>query len=421
MIRPGRAAARLCACFRACVLAASLGAAWGPGSTGVAYAQPATAIEYRHSGWNHYFITAIPAEITALDGGGFGPQWSRTGYSFAVDTEPGAGRSAVCRFFTGASFAPRSSHFYTPIASECADLQLGTVWQYEGNVFQLTAPDAAGHCPAGTRALHRLYNQAQGGAPNHRYTTSKLVFDQMVAAGWAPEGIGPDTVFSCVPEATVGATAEGRWLGTSSRGDTVRGYVLDSGEYVIFSTPPGGSVHNWVLQGTSTAADGQFTSADARDFPFATPGAVRIVTLSGSYVARSTLTLTVGGPAASQRTLVLAYDPGYESPATVAAAAGVYSGVSGHAPGNVTVNFTVLSSGTLGGANANCSFGGSVAARGAANVFDLTVIGNTQGCIFGQGYPIPGIVDYDPSSKRFVGFATFGLRSDAYNLVGTRP
>jgi hypothetical protein len=47
--------------------------------------------------------------------------------------------------------------------------------------------------------VYRLYNNGQGGAPNHRYTTASSVRDQMLAAGWILEGNGPGFAFMCAP------------------------------------------------------------------------------------------------------------------------------------------------------------------------------------------------------------------------------
>ena len=47
-------------------------------------------------------------------------------------------------------------------------------------------PDAQGACPAGTTAVYRMYNNGQGAAPNHRYTTSLVD-----ARGDAREGLDP--------------------------------------------------------------------------------------------------------------------------------------------------------------------------------------------------------------------------------------
>jgi len=64
----------------------------------------------------------------------------------------------------------------------------------------IAVPDGAGNCAAGTQPVYRLYNNGQGGAPSHRYTTSLAVRAQMMAQGWASEGSGDDGVTMCSPD-----------------------------------------------------------------------------------------------------------------------------------------------------------------------------------------------------------------------------
>lgn len=157
-----------------------------------------TVVEYLHAGFGHYFVTGIAGEISALDGGQVAG-WARTGRTFKAYASGGAGLTVVCRFFTVA-FAPKSSHFYTPIASECSGLRGDPrVWQYEGDAFYVQLSDAAGACPGGTSPVYRLYNSGQGGAPNHRYTTDSDVRAAMMASGWVPEGFGAQGVAFCSP------------------------------------------------------------------------------------------------------------------------------------------------------------------------------------------------------------------------------
>jgi len=73
----------------------------------VAHAAP-TAIEYFHNGYGHYFVTATPQEIAALDAGTL-PGWTRTGESFEVLAVGASWASNVCRFWSGQTFAPKSS------------------------------------------------------------------------------------------------------------------------------------------------------------------------------------------------------------------------------------------------------------------------------------------------------------------------
>jgi uncharacterized protein (TIGR03437 family) len=160
----------------------------------------AQAVEYYYADWNFYFETAFPDEIAALDGGAFGGAWKRTGQTFNVwPSALNAAALPTCRFFS-TIFAPKSSHFYTPFAAECASLKAGNAWQYEGIAFYIALVDANGNCPAGTVSLYRAYNNGMGGAPNHRYTTSLDILNQMIAAGWQFEGNGITKVFACVPQ-----------------------------------------------------------------------------------------------------------------------------------------------------------------------------------------------------------------------------
>src|SRR6202007_2608951 len=97
------------------------------------------------------------------------------------------GTAIVCRFFS-MSFAPKSSHFYTPSATECATVKSNADWSFEGEVFNVGEVSLDGTCPPATLPVYRLYNGGQGGAPNHRYTTDTAVRQQMIDAGWVAEG-----------------------------------------------------------------------------------------------------------------------------------------------------------------------------------------------------------------------------------------
>jgi hypothetical protein len=156
----------------------------------------ATVVEYYHAAFDHYFVTAIADEIAKLDAGTF-TGWQRTGLEFNAYTDSPGGSVPVCRFFS-TSFGSKSSHFYTPDPAECAKVKQNSDWQFEGNVFNIDFAAADGTCNTGWQPVYRLYNNGQGSAPNHRYTTSLAVRSQMIAAGWIPEGNGIGVVM-CAP------------------------------------------------------------------------------------------------------------------------------------------------------------------------------------------------------------------------------
>ncbi|MFO1413975.1 MAG: IPT/TIG domain-containing protein [Burkholderiales bacterium] len=163
-----------------------------------------TAYEFYHPGFDHYFITAYQAEADNLIAGRL-PPWQPTGKQFKVWSGSGTNITNVWRFFS-ASFAPKSGHFYTNNATEAASLRNGGTWVQEtaDAFFMMASP--GGTCPAGTIALYRLYNDGQGGSPNHRYTTDLGTSAQMQSAGWVPEGNGANGVFACVPGGLTGGT-----------------------------------------------------------------------------------------------------------------------------------------------------------------------------------------------------------------------
>jgi hypothetical protein len=66
-------------------------------------------------------------------------------------------------------------------------------------LFYIPLPDqASGACPPGTQPVYRVWDNRAD--TNHRYTTSRAIRDQMVAAGWLAEGYGPDAVIMCSPQ-----------------------------------------------------------------------------------------------------------------------------------------------------------------------------------------------------------------------------
>jgi hypothetical protein len=154
-------------------------------------------IEYYHEAFDHYFVTGTTTEIALLDSGSFAG-WTRTGYGFSAYAASSLVGSDVCRFFS-TSFGAKSSHFYTPIASECRLVKGNPDWQFEGAVFRVEVPDSDGSCAEGTGPVYRLYNDGDGGAPNHRYTSNLYLRARMLEHGWIAEGYGPLGVIMCAP------------------------------------------------------------------------------------------------------------------------------------------------------------------------------------------------------------------------------
>ena len=147
-------------------------------------------VEFHNTADGQYFITADPAEISLIDGGGLGATWSRTGMHFKAWTRDETNVSAshpVCRFFGTPGVGP-NSHFYTADANECTGVRTNPYWQYEGIAFRAIEPFGFMICPGGA-IIERLWlagNDAT--ASRHRYVADATLIPSMVAAGWVLEG-----------------------------------------------------------------------------------------------------------------------------------------------------------------------------------------------------------------------------------------
>ncbi len=172
-------------------------------SSGPVRAAIAVAVEYYDAALDHYFVTAIPAEVAALDGGQF-PGWARTGLSFNVYSAGSGipGSTPVCRFY-GSPAAGLDSHFYSASPLECQQVleRFPTAWLLESyDVFEVFLPDlATGQCPSGSVPVYRAWNTRADS--NHRYTTDLATLQAMLAKGYAAEGYGtgPYPTAMCSP------------------------------------------------------------------------------------------------------------------------------------------------------------------------------------------------------------------------------
>jgi hypothetical protein len=161
-------------------------------------------IEYYNQGLDHYFMTASPSDISALDGGLFFG-WARTGESFkAFPAEAFASLGPVCRFFIPPQHG--SSHFFSANPADCSFLLMAAAdpvnfpsfsgyTEENAAAFYVTSPDATGTCPTGTVPVFRLWNQRFDS--NHRYTTSQAIVAQMLAKNYVLEGATPDHAAMC--------------------------------------------------------------------------------------------------------------------------------------------------------------------------------------------------------------------------------
>lgn len=162
---------------------------------------PKTLTEYVYTPLNYFFLTSRDSDKTALDAA---PGWARTGQSFAAQTFAEPGGQGISRFYFDkiAQSQTRGSHFYTLVDGEKAALNaLNPTNQalprlpfnegVDSYAFPPIVEGVGGRCAAGQTPVYRAFRgQARfPDDPNHRFTTSLTLYNQLVAEGWDGEGV----------------------------------------------------------------------------------------------------------------------------------------------------------------------------------------------------------------------------------------
>jgi hypothetical protein len=158
-------------------------------------------VEYRMPALDYYFITSRPNEQAGLDAS---PDFRRTGTSFPVYVAQEFGTASIVRYYFHeiAKQRTRGSHFYTLLAYEIAALNQSNPSNIfvprlafnEGVDSYAAVPlalGANGSCAANLQPVYRLFrgNTRFPDDPNHRFTSDRRTYDEIVAAGWDGEGV----------------------------------------------------------------------------------------------------------------------------------------------------------------------------------------------------------------------------------------
>jgi hypothetical protein len=373
----------------------------------------ATAVEYRHAAWDAYFVTAFPDEIAALDAGAFGGAWTRTGQAFDVWSTADPPLSPTCRFFS-ASFAPRSSHFYTPDPSECATVLEEPAWQFEAIAFYLALPGALGTCAAETRPLYRLYNGGAGGAPNHRYTTDTSIVDVMRTAGWTLEGDGVTGIFACVPARQSGVSAKGLWYGSTSSDSAIYAVVRESGPAFLMYSSSGSPDLAGMMVANPAPSQTRFDAPVARDIYFGS--GVTDLAIAGTFAPGLYLNVTFD-EGFIHYFIDATYDADSPKPASVTDAAGVFNGTLFNAAGVQNASLTLAASGEIKGTAAGCVLSGMAVPHEGLFAFDIALTIGGSNCVSAM-QPLFGVAYYAPTVRNIFVMVANPDRSDAFMFSG---
>jgi hypothetical protein len=211
------------------------------------------------------------------------------------------------------------------------------------------------------------------------------------------------------------ASAEGFWVASLPSGINVKWAVLDDGEtWGIYEAQ--GTVLGAFHGITRSAAGALYGSGSAFDIPSASVGAT---TLTGSYIARQTITLsTAFGAQISGR-----YAPSYDQPASLPTLQGRYGGEGLGSRGPV---LGMALSVAPGGAfvmtsNEDCAASGTLSPRpGGKAVFNIRLRFAGRACALGDGATASGVAHLSAASGELVVLALNEAKTDGWLYLGTR-
>jgi hypothetical protein len=213
----------------------------------------------------------------------------------------------------------------------------------------------------------------------------------------------------------VNASAEGFWQGRSSAGYDVSLAVLENGETWGFYTT--GNLLAGALYGQTTTSGNSLNGAGS-DFNIALR-TVTSGTYAGSVSPRSSLSVTTSGGGAFTGT----YSASYDQPASLATAAGVFSGfgLTGRTASQA-INATLMVDGTITvPSTGGCGASGRATPRSTGkNIFDVSVIFTGATCALGNGATTTGIAYYDAPTRQLLVMAMNAAKSDGFIYIGRK-
>ena len=239
------------------------------------------------------------------------------------------------------------------------------------------------------------------------------------AAAGVDFSLGSSTTTSTLAD----ISPQGVYEGIASNGRYFNTLVLENDRYYIIYGNLFENVFNvtGLITGTGQSGNGNFSSADLKDFP---AGGIPLAgTLSASFtpgvsltgvVSRSGLALTFAGTAITNTRYI------YAAPARLADIAGTWS-LS--ALGGAPVSLEIAANGTFAASSDGCAFTGGVAPRASGkNVFDVTINFGPAPCVQANQTATGHAVTYllGNGKRQLIAAATNAARTTATVLAGVR-
>ena len=216
------------------------------------------------------------------------------------------------------------------------------------------------------------------------------------------------------------SAAQGLWIGSTNSNRAVTGLVFSDGTYyVLYSSVGQPSTIAGVVQGTSSASGGSWSSGNARDFNLEGLG-VNSATVSGSYTAGDSLSGAISYSGGTVTSFTSSYDAAYDITPTLTTLAGTYTGQVALSVGVQSATVTISGTGVVSANAQGCGATGTAAPRSDGNAYNFTLTFGGSPCFF-AGQTFSGVAYLNAASGTLYAAAPNSARTDGVLLLATRP
>jgi hypothetical protein len=178
-------------------------------------------------------------------------------------------------------------------------------------------------------------------------------------------------------------SAAGVYTGTTNTNRQASVLVLDDGRVYSLYSPVGNPnlIAGGIIGGISSA-NGALSNGNGLDYNFEGQG-VNAVTISGTYVAKSSMSATLQYSNGAKTTFTGKYDSNYDTTPTQATVMGTFKGTAVTNLGSdPSATITADANGSITGTGTGCAFTGSIKPHASGNVYDVTLSFGAGSCAY---------------------------------------
>lgn len=240
----------------------------------------------------------------------------------------------------------------------------------------------------------------------------KVWISAAAVAAAALAGCGGGGSSGPTPGAT---TAVGVWSGQTTDNRAASVLVLSDGNYyAIYSTEGDASTIEGAVHGVGSE---QASAFDGSGYDYNLVRGIYPVTFQSDIASGGSLSGSIAYAGGTKIPFQLSFSPGSTTPASMAAIAGVYSGVVASKGGQQATEVSITSAGKISANVGGCTMTGTISARSDVSAYNVSLSFGAVPCYY-AGQTLNGAAYLDAASG--TAYAMAGDNGDGVLFVGSK-